>query len=255
MTNVWLIGRFDSTAAASLPMHVVRVFPGASVRHFDSPDAAANSAVEPPDIVLVVQHRPREFSRSGVAELIASQPLASFVVGLGVWCASAMRSESIWPEAIAVSFEDVPRSLAREADLLTNRDAAPPWLTSGREEVFLLERGIALPAILPPMIVDSPDGAFANTLADLVVEIRKRPRLHSTTTEPVVVIWDADPIEVRVRQLRNRRSQYPSDRVVALTAMPTPPVIEELTRAGADIVVAKPFAFDAFYEALAAVAS
>lgn len=137
MTVVWLIGRFDIAEAATIAVELPALLAGAEVCRFDSPSDALRYATRTPaDIVLVVQHRPAEFSRRDAEALVGTLQLARFVVGLGPWCASHGRSERLWPEAVAVPLAEVTSRLRREA--AGHAAGEPPLpLTAGREELLL----------------------------------------------------------------------------------------------------------------------
>jgi hypothetical protein len=136
MTVVWLVGWFDLPEAAAVVADLPAALPGAETYPFDTPGDAVRSRVAPADIVVVVQHRPAEFSRREAEALLGAQPLAHIIVGLGTWCASHGRSERLWPEAVAVPLQDVPSRLRREAARHASGEPPRP-LTTGREELFL----------------------------------------------------------------------------------------------------------------------
>lgn len=137
MTVVWLIGRFDIVEAAAVVADLPSLLPGAENCRFDTPSDALRSATTAlADIVLVVQHRPAEFSRREADALLGALPVTRIVVGLGAWCASHGRSERLWPEAVAVPLRDVTSRLRREAAGFAAGEPPLP-LTAGREELIL----------------------------------------------------------------------------------------------------------------------
>jgi hypothetical protein len=136
MTVVWLIGRAEPSDAAPIVAELACSLPRAETHRFGTPGDATRSRAPAPDLVVVVQHRPAEFSRRDAADLLGSQPLARFVVALGPWCASHGRSERLWPEAVTVWLPNAPSRLRGEAERLLASDPPLP-LTAGREELIL----------------------------------------------------------------------------------------------------------------------
>ncbi len=91
-----------------------------------------------PDLIVVLQAWPDEFSGADVHELIVLCPLARIVGCFGPWCDSDGRTRSIWPLAVRVPAAAAADRLSRELALLEDRGAAPPALplTASRTEVF-----------------------------------------------------------------------------------------------------------------------
>lgn len=246
MATLWLIGRFDSRDAAPLAAEVRSAFPDAAVFQFDSPAEAMASATTPADLVIVVQHRPREFSQREIDELIGTQPLARFVAALGPWCASHGRSERAWPEATTVPLWDAAARLRREAAVLAGSRTGLP-LTASRDEAILFD--------LDPTVSNGPPASVDfdiadRALRDLLIDLVGRPALAPSPSDGgagSVLAWDADPLgDDRLRQLSAIRASRPSIRLVALTALPTASDIARLRQAGADAVLPKPFRLGEF---------
>ena len=138
MTVVWLVGRTETSGSAPIAAELESSLPGAETHRFGTPGDAIRSRTSAPDLVVVVQHRPAEFSRRDATALLGSQPLARFVVALGPWCASHGRSERLWPEAVTVSLRNAPPRLRREALRLLASEPPLP-LTAGRDELLLAD--------------------------------------------------------------------------------------------------------------------
>lgn len=257
MNHVWLVGSFEGTDAADVPACAIDALPGATFRIFRTPKVAATWNHEPADVVLVVQHRPREFALSEIASLIGSQPLAQLLVGLGTWCGSSARSEAAWPESVIVPLWDLRSNLRRIARELEQANVSTPWQTSGRDELLLGERedlrsragcagrvtqswsnpdGTAGP--MGEVLVESVDRVFAESLREIVGEfLRTEPAACPTP----IALFDADPLPRRLASLTEMRHERATARIIALVDQPTRSTVDRLTRAGADAVVAKPF--------------
>ena len=63
-------------------------------------EIAADSWI--PDLVVVMQSWPDEFSARDVDHLFAFAPLARFVVCYGDWCESDGRNRAVWPLAVRI---------------------------------------------------------------------------------------------------------------------------------------------------------
>lgn len=239
MSVAGLIGRFDVPEAEAVAAELPAIVPGAQIYRFVTPTDAARFAGAPADLVVVVQHRPAEFSRREAGTLLGAFPLARFVIGLGPWCASHGRSERLWPEAMTVPLRDVPSRLRREACRLSSGEPPLP-LTASREETILAvsaARETARPA--PAAAVISSDRSYAAVLGDL---LRQAGAVLVEGDRASVVCFDADPLhDDQLRRLSELRARRPAARVVAVTAFVEASEATRLRRAGADAVLAKPF--------------
>ncbi len=236
MTTLWRIGRFDGDAAA-WPALLQHRFPAAAVRPFAAPASALATAASP-EVVLVVQHRPREFAPREIDRLIGAHPLARFVCGLGPWCASDGRSQQAWPDGVAVPWFRVPDRLRRAAEVLAGRRLPLP-VTASRDETaaFDLDRA-GVPPSLPTVAVVSPDRPFAESICEIVADAGGRLVRRD---DAAAIVWDADPLgDPAFARLFAFRRFRPCRRIVALTALPTADDARRLRRAGADRVLGKP---------------
>ena len=91
-----------------------------------------------PDLVVVWQHWPDEFSPSEVDRLFRKFPLARFICCYGAWCASDGRTRSIWPLAVRVPLSEAEDRLCRELAVLRG-ELAPLPLTASRDEIFAFD--------------------------------------------------------------------------------------------------------------------
>lgn len=89
-----------------------------------------------PDLVIVCQSWPDEFSPSEVAQTLGRWPLSLWVCCFGAWCASDGRSRSIWPISVRVPVDEAPRRLNHVWQLLAERRGEPLPLTASRDEAF-----------------------------------------------------------------------------------------------------------------------
>jgi len=118
----------------------VRVFPRVA-------EAIAKSSADVwhPDLVLVCQHWPDEYTSAEVREVLQAFPLARPICCHGPWCASDGRTRDVWPLSTRI-----PAGLAhRRIDLELEVLAGTRWplpLTAARDEIFLFDPEIEIEA-------------------------------------------------------------------------------------------------------------
>ena len=91
-----------------------------------------------PDLVIVCQHWPDEYSERDVRWLLSSYSLARLVCVYGPWCESDGRTRDIWPFSVRVPVRCSADRIGRELEVIAG--ASPPLpLTASRDEVFLFD--------------------------------------------------------------------------------------------------------------------
>jgi hypothetical protein len=106
-------------------------------------DAAAERLIDaplPPDLIVLAQSRPGEFSSPGVDRLRALAPLARMVALLGSWCEGETRSGRPLPGVIRIYWHQWLPRLAQELDRI-RCGRCPTWglpATAGDDERLLL---------------------------------------------------------------------------------------------------------------------
>ena len=172
------------------------------------------AANEFPDLIIVLQSGPYEYSASEVNQLLASAPLARVVVCYGAWCESDGRNHSIWPLSVRVPVWAAQARIEQEWNLIqAPRDLPPlPWSAS-REEVFAADHPAPTRALLPQRIlIDSPDIAFQQGLVEQLFESGHQV----VADDPSVLLFDADPWgptrKADLRALVNRFLPVATDR-------------------------------------------
>src|SRR5579872_6491915 len=125
-----------------------------------------------PDIVIVLQAWPDQYTADEVNELFALCPLARFLCCFGPWCDSDGRTRSIWPLAVRVPAAAFAARFHHELRLLGNgHDARPPLpLTASRTEIFEFDFGRRSGHELSAqgVCVNSTDRRFRDMLAAAV---------------------------------------------------------------------------------------
>jgi hypothetical protein len=105
-----------------------------AVRHCRSFSDAATEP--PPDVVIVCQAWPDEFSATEVSAAISRWPLSIWVCCYGAWCSADGRTRSIWPVSVRVPVNDAADRLDHVWDVVTRQRGSPLPLTASRDEVF-----------------------------------------------------------------------------------------------------------------------
>ena len=93
----------------------------------------------PPELIVIAQSRPGQFSSSQLDALVRLAPLARFIQLLGSWCEGESRTGQPWPGAKRIFWYDWPGEVARNHSQLKVGEAgswsSPP--TSLAEENWL----------------------------------------------------------------------------------------------------------------------
>jgi hypothetical protein len=136
-----VIGNIDSAEMCSVRQSVDAVARrGADVRFAATVGAAAasNETNWFPELVVVGQHWPDEFTPAEVRRLLSRFPLARLVCCYGLWCESDGRSRDLWPLSVRVSVRCAADRMHRELEVLAGLRATLPW-TASRDECFLFD--------------------------------------------------------------------------------------------------------------------
>jgi hypothetical protein len=91
-----------------------------------------------PDLVVVCQHWPEEFTEQDVRRLLRMYPLARVTCCYGLWCESDGRNRDIWPLSVRVPVRSAADRIGRELEVIAGFRRPLP-LTASRDEVFLFE--------------------------------------------------------------------------------------------------------------------
>jgi hypothetical protein len=192
-----------------------------------------------PDLIVVLQSWPDQFSGAEVHELMGRYPLARIICCFGPWCDSDGRTNSIWPLAVRVPVAAAAGRLAREFAILENGGAALLPLTASRAEIFefdfgpLFSRGNQSPAA----VVISPDQPWREMIESALRRVGFGIHDPHGAECPDVVVFDADPWDAgRSTALRAVRAVHRQANIVAAVGFPRQPLAAELLDAGADRV-------------------
>jgi len=98
-----------------------------------------------PELVIVCQHWPNEYTSADVRKLLTAFPLARLVCCYGPWCASDGRTRDIWPLSVRVPAEFAVRRIDIELEVMAGTRPPLP-LTASRDEIFLFDPDLAIEA-------------------------------------------------------------------------------------------------------------
>lgn len=194
-----------------------------------------------PDLVIVLQAWPDQFSADEVEALIELCPLARILCCFGPWCDSDGRTRSLWPLGVRVHAASFESRFEHELALLDGiRDVCPPLpLTASRTEIFDFD--FAQPAIRRRVDADvsviSPDRRFRDMIAAALQYRGVRAGNLGDASGPAAIVFDADPWDSqRAKALTMIRTTHPQSQVIACVGFSRPHVESELRDAGADAV-------------------
>ncbi len=159
------------------------------------PAALAVVSTHTPDLVLVIQDTPDQFSRRDSQRLLATWPLSRLIVCHGPWCNGDGRNRDYWPLAVRVSHTDVDNRLRREFAALAGDGNILPW-TAGRDEIAAAEYFQA-PTSMPTTFtyrVDSADLAWKTLVSAQLNGLGGVSSPECDTTSDLLLI-DADPLD------------------------------------------------------------
>lgn len=91
-----------------------------------------------PDLVIVCQHWPEEYTVADVRQILGAFPLARLICCYGAWCASDGRTRDVWPLSVRVPADSSPARIDLELEVLADLHWPLP-LTASRDEIILFD--------------------------------------------------------------------------------------------------------------------
>lgn len=197
---------------------------------------ACFSRDEPPDLVVVAQDWPDQFSRGDVQRLMADGPLARLLCVYGPWCESDGRSREIWPAGVRVPLERAAGRLRHELAVICGEQPPIPW-TATRDELLAVDYAIGGTESVPRRFVAirAVDRVYREMLSDALIAAGF---LIDEGGAAALNLWDADPwMSARQAEFTPERQGGSSKIHIALTSVPWQE--PELLAAGFSRVVSK----------------
>ena len=224
--SLLIIGQTDRAESTPLADWLAASLQPADTKHFRDLTAALQETSRTnwiPDLIVIVQSWPDEFSPSEIASLFTFAPLARVVVAYGAWCESDGRNRHLWPLAVRVSLSGAAARIEREWRLLNEqndqRGLEPLPLSASREEVFAADHPPLSKTSSPQtVLVVSPDPSYRRYLCELLTFAG---HTISPSHEPSAILFDADPWnEERAEQLSSLHRKHPIANTVVLMNLP-----------------------------------
>ncbi len=157
------------------------------------PAAVSQLGFDAPDLIVVIQETPDQFSNHDVQQLLGTWPLARLIVCYGPWCNGDGRTRDAWPPATRVAHTSIATRLACERSFSVGLGDGLPW-TAGRDEIAAAEMAAfnTTPTRQFTFHIVSPDTDWSRTLAEQLVAIggQPSPKIHVNTD---LLLVDADP--------------------------------------------------------------
>lgn len=167
---------------------------------YDSSVKTISPEIESPELIVICQNWPDEFSVSELNDLIKRFPISRLVCCYGVWCESDGRTRDVWPLSVRVPARCARVRIQQEWDIVQGNEKAFP-LTAGRDEIFEFERSaksckLDLYGDSPLIRIESGDRSYQVMLEELVVSWGARVAVRSQRNKADLVIYDLDPWEL-----------------------------------------------------------
>jgi len=231
-------------AAAILDQYAgVRIYP-------DVPQALAwlDEDGVGPDLMVLAQARPGEFSHAAVDRLRRRAPLVPIVALLGTWCEGEMRSGQPWPGVARVYWHQWAARCPRELSHLADGRRSPWTLpaTASDEERLLLE---PVPDPSPPhglVVLAVRHQAMYQWLSDALrsrgdATVRFDPRHADTVQGAAGVIFDGmDGRPEELDEIRDLAGRFRPAPLVVLLDFPRAADLDRAGAVGAATVLSKP---------------
>ena len=244
--RVLVLSQFRSAEMEPLAESLERHFADADIRYAGGVNSPQRLVVRNhwfPDLMIVCQHWPNEYTNAEVRRLFGLLPLARWICIFGAWCEADGRNGSPWPLAVRVPIRSAELRIRHERSVLDGSKTALPF-TASRDEIFSFDHTSPLPTACGnnrSVQVVTADGELGRVVADVLTAggftVQRPPR---TGTEVEAVIWDADPWTAGcAERLRAFHVAHPETAVIALSTFALPEHVDTVKSTGVDAVLAK----------------
>lgn len=256
-----IVGRTNRAEAQPLADWIAHALQPADGRQFvDMHEALASlsATVWIPDLIVVLQSHPDEYTGSEIDQFHQFAPLARWVVCCGSWCESEGRTRNLWPLALRVPLRSAASRIQREWQLLCGDNLRPLPMSASREECFDVDHpsGTVQSPTVPfgtmpfepvDVVVSSPDIEYRRYLLELLTcsghRVATEPNQNDASNDvalATVVAFDVDPWgERRQAELQDLLRRFPGCSIVGLMNLPSPDEIAELIELGVASVLPK----------------
>lgn len=202
-----------------------------------------------PDLAVVCQSWPDEFSAIDVTAALGRWPLALWVCCFGAWCESDGRTRSIWPIGLRVPARSAEVRLTHLWQILSQQAGEPLPITASRDESFEFDLPFARdPSRVCPGLsckvaaVMSPDPAVKAWLSDLLRTLIGACCIDDLgqLSDGDLLVCDTDPdLATTARWIENFHRRQPGVRIAALCGLAHPEDQILLSDAGTERIFMK----------------
>ena len=227
-------------------------------------DAATAAAVietdeVAPDVIVVAQAYPGQFSAEAIDRLRRLAPLSPVIGLLGSWCEGEMRTGEPWPGTVRVYWHQWASPSERELGRLSRGECSSWGLpaTATEEEHLLASVGQTLhePSRQGRILVRSRQFDMQDWLAAACrmrgyqTEWLRAGRSVAAEDATAVIFDAADEVEAELEDLRQLARAVPGVPVIAVLGFPRVEDRDRALSAGAATVLSKPlFLHDLFWQ-------
>jgi len=245
-----IAGNFQTHEMATVLDAVCEVCVGEYVYHFGPLDQISTE-VGFPELIIICQNWPDEFSSLELNALISRFPISRFVCCYGAWCESDGRARNIFPLSIRVPARCARVRIQQEWDIVQGKAKAFP-LTTGRDEIFQFEVSakpfhLGSDGTAPVIGVRSGDRSYRVMLEEKLVSWGGQIANKSQQNEADLLIYDLDPWDLVLNQLTAQASVPP---LIGMMGLAHPETITSAKLLGFETVVCKVAPEQELYQAV-----
>jgi hypothetical protein len=135
-STILVVGECDRAEMQPIRRWLQSLGESADVRHSSRLPPGATDEQPLPDLVVVCQSWPDEFSSVEVSACLGRWPLTQWVVCFGSWCESDGRTRGIWPIGLRVPARAAVSRLQHVWEIVRDGRAEPLPVTASRDEAF-----------------------------------------------------------------------------------------------------------------------
>ncbi len=226
-----------------------------AVREFADVASAAAALAEAhvvPDVIVIAQSFPGQFSHEAIDGLRRLAPLARVVGLMGSWCEGEMRTGSPWPGVVRTYWHQWTARCTRQLDRLAAGQstswALPP--TATEEERLLANISERWPRCEGVVVIQSRSQETADWLSAAcrsrgLATVRQRSPATARVEGATAAIYDAANLcDGEYDELHHLAAAMRPAPVIALLAFPRVEDQQRALWAGAATVLSKPLAVD-----------
>jgi CheY-like chemotaxis protein len=262
MLSILLLGDADRTEFHDARVCLDRWGPVCEVAEIDAAAAMLAKGEVAPDVIVVAQSFPGQFSHDAIDRLRRLAPLARILGVMGSWCEGEMRSGLPWPATVRTYWHQWPARCHREFGRLAAGQRCS-WalpLTATDEERLLVDTAESWPRRQGLVVIRSPSFEMADWLSaacrrrGLATLLQRAPSAARVEGAAAGIFDGSDLGEDECAELERLALALRPAPVVVLLAFPRAEHYRLALSSGAAAVLSKPVAVEDLYWQLDAMA-